>query len=89
MGAVRMRADKSIIHTSQVCNKQAHQMFLTLNCCFQLKYESSIHLIAFSSEYLVLLESGERHAQIKHRLHAKTVQNVDFDVYIQCVLKVL
>ncbi len=31
-------------------------MFLTLNCCFWLKYESSIHNIAFSSEKVVSSE---------------------------------
>ncbi len=37
--------------------------------------ESSINNIAFSSEYVILSESGEKYAQIKHRLQVKTVQN--------------
>ncbi len=36
--------------------------------------ESSIH-IAFRSEKVILSESGEKYAQIKHHLQAKTVQN--------------
>ncbi len=47
-------------------------LFLTLNFCFRLKYKSSIHNIAFSSEKV---ESGEKYAQIKHCLQVKTVQN--------------
>ncbi len=43
-------------------------MFLTLNCCFWLKYKSSIHSIAFSSEKVISSESGEKYAQIKHHL---------------------
>ncbi len=46
-------------------------MFLTSNRCFQQKYESSI--IAFSSEKVVLSESGEKCAQIEHHLQVKTV----------------
>ncbi len=42
---------------------------------FQLKYKSSIHNIVFSIEKVVLSESGEKHAQIKHLLQVKTVQN--------------
>ncbi len=37
-------------------------MFLTSNHRFQLKYKSSIHTIAFSSETVVLSESGEEYA---------------------------
>ncbi len=39
------------------------------------KSKSSIHNIAFSSEKLILSESGEKYAQIKHSLQAKTVKN--------------
>ncbi len=41
-----------------------------------------IHNIAFSYEKFVSSESGEKYAQIKHRLQAKTVLNMwlDFDV---------
>ncbi len=49
-------------------------MFLTSN----LKQESSIHNIAFSSEKDVSSESGEKYAHIKHCLQAtksKTVLN--------------
>ncbi len=35
---------------------------LSLNHCFQLKYESSIHNIAFSSEKVVSSKSGEKYA---------------------------
>ncbi len=51
------------------------KMFLTSNHCFHQKYESSIHNIAFSSEKAVSSELGEKYAQIKHCLHAKTVVN--------------
>ncbi len=89
-------ADKNItkIHTTPVhqltsceaksClfvrNKFIIKLFLTSNCCFWLKYESSIHNIAFSSEKVVLSESGEKYAQIKHHLQAKTNMSVDFDM---------
>ncbi len=38
------------------------------------KYESSIHNIDFSREKVILSESGEKYAQIQHRLQVKTVQ---------------
>ncbi len=41
-------------------------MFLTLNHCFQLKYDSSVHNNVFSREKVVSSESGEKYAQIKH-----------------------
>ncbi len=40
-----------------------------------LKYESIIHNNASSSEKVFWSESGEKSAQIKQRLQAKTVQN--------------
>ncbi len=52
-------------------NKSIIKMFLTSNCCFRVKYESIIHNIV----KVVSSESGEKYAQIKHRLQAKTVQN--------------
>ncbi len=93
MGAVRMRvqaADKNItiiqleIHMAPVnqitgvCNKQIHQDILTSNCCFRLKYNSSIHNIASSSKTVVSSESGEKYSQIKHCLQGKTVLNKYF-----------
>ncbi len=50
-------------------------MYLTSNHCFWLKYESFIHNIASSSEQVISSESGEKSAQIKHRLQANTVLN--------------
>ncbi len=82
MGAVRMRvqtADKNITphHSSPSVNilrrqklKQRHQDILT----FKPKYESIIHNSS-SSEKVFRSESGEKSAQIKHRLQDKTVQN--------------
>ncbi len=56
---------------------------------FQLKYKSSIHNIVFSIDKVVLSESGEKLAQIKHLLQVKTVQNwsgVDYcDAFISCL----
>ncbi len=46
-------------------------MFLTLSCYFQLKYNSIIHNNASSSEKVILPESGEKYAQIKHSLQVK------------------
>ncbi len=40
-----------------------------------LKYKSSIHNINFSSEKVIVSESGEKYAQIKHRLQSKMVLN--------------
>ncbi len=37
---------------------------------------SSIHNIAFSSEKVIVSESGEKYAQVKHRLQAKIVKYV-------------
>ncbi len=42
---------------------------------FLLKYESSIHNNAFSSENVMLSESGVKYAQIMYRLQLKTVPN--------------
>ncbi len=43
---------------------------LLLKRYFRLKYESSIHNIALSSEKVVWSESGEKYAQIKQLLQA-------------------
>ncbi len=40
-----------------VVNKSIIKMLLTSNCCFQLKYESTIHNIALSSEKVISSES--------------------------------
>ncbi len=48
-----------------VRNKSIMKTFLTSNCCFLLKYKSSIHNIALSSEKFILSESEEKYAQIK------------------------
>lgn len=45
---------------------------LTSNCCFQLKYKSSIHIIVFSSKKS---DSGEKYAEMSHSLQEKTVLN--------------
>ncbi len=76
MGAVRMRvqtADKKhhIFWNKKllVCKKQIR--------CLQAKYyESSILNFAVLSEKVISSESGEKYAQIKHFLQAKTVQNI-------------
>ncbi len=83
----------TIIHTTPVhqltsgedksWNKSIIKNFLTSNCCFWPKYESIIHNNASSSEKVFWSESGEKSAQIKHRLQAKTALNkyvADFDV---------
>ncbi len=54
MGAVKMRF--------QTADKNCS------NCCFWAKYESSIQNIAFSSEKVILSESGEKYTQIEHYL---------------------
>ncbi len=59
--------------------KQIHHFdILTSSHCLWLKCETSIHVIAFSRDEVISSESGEKSAQIKHRLQAKTV--LDFDV---------
>ncbi len=50
-------------------------MFLTSNHCFRPKYESLIHIIAFSSEKAISSESAEKYAQIKQYLKAKKEDN--------------
>ncbi len=55
--------DKSCVF---VRNKSIIKIFLTLNHCFQLKYESIIHNNISSSEKVVWSESGEKSAQIKY-----------------------
>ncbi len=57
-----------------VRNKSIIKTFLTSNHCFWPKYESIIHNTS-SSEKVFWSESGEKSAQIKHRLQAKTVLN--------------
>ncbi len=67
-------------------NKFIIKTFLTLIRRFQLKYESSIHNIAFSNIKVISSESGEKYAHIKHHLQAKNIflsvtnMSVDFDV---------
>ncbi len=72
MGAVRMRvqtADISItIHTSEVNQLMSCEM---KSCMFVRK----MHNIVLSSEKVISSKSGEKKAQIKHRLQAKTAQN--------------
>ncbi len=43
-------------------------MFLTSKCWFWLKYESSIHNIAFTIEKVIWSESEEKYALFKHSL---------------------
>ncbi len=66
-------------------------MFLTLNCCFHLKHESSVHnilniivqcFVTFSNEKVVSSESGEKYAQIKLHLQVKTVLSKYVDGYM-------
>ncbi len=60
-----------------VCKKQLYQDILsTSNLCFRLKYESSIHDNAFSSENVALPEWGEKCAQIKHHLQALNISKL-------------
>ncbi len=61
-----------------VCNKIIHQEVLNFK---QLKYESIIHNTTSSIEKVIWSESGEKSAQIKHRLPVKTALKkcVDFD----------
>ncbi len=66
--------DVNILWSENLYVKRNKSMFLTSNCCFWLRYESSIH-IAFSAEKVILTESGEKYAQIKHCLQAKTILN--------------
>ncbi len=72
MGAVRMRvqtADKNItvIHMTPVFSKKlcvydkSIKTFLTSNCYFWLKYESSIYNIAFSSKKKCVLSELEKY----------------------------
>ncbi len=87
MGAVRMRvqtADKNItiIHTTpvhQVMSSEAiscvfvRNKFSIFNFKLLFAYESSIHNNV--QWKVVLSELGEKHAQIKYHLQAKTVLN--------------
>ncbi len=64
-------------------NKSVIKMVLTSKSWFQLKYESSVHNIAFSSEKVISSESGEKYAEIKHNLQVQTAKInmlVDIDV---------
>ncbi len=64
-----------------VRNKCIIKTYLTSNCCVLLKYKSSIHNIAFSSEQAILSESEEKHAQIKQFKQTLLNKSVgDFDV---------
>ncbi len=72
MGAVRMRvqtADKNItiIHTTPVHQLMSYEV---KSCVYK---KQNKHNIAFSSEEFISTELGEKSAQIKHRLQAKTV----------------
>ncbi len=52
-------------------NKFIIKTFLTSIHRIQLKYESSIHSIAFSNLIVISSESGEKYAHIKHYLQEK------------------
>ncbi len=85
-------ADKNItiIHTTPVhqltsweyksCmfvrNKSINKVLLTSNSGFQPKYDSIIHNNASSSEKVVWFESGEKSAQIKHRLQSNSSEQL-------------
>ncbi len=97
MGAVRMRvqtADKKHHNNSQLIHTTpVHQLtnlslrpFNFFNGCFWLKYESIIYNIASSGEKVVLSESGEKYAQIKHYLQAKTAQNRSIQIYQRLII---
>ncbi len=62
-----------------VCNKQIHNSDFFFNGCFQLKFESSIHNIAFSTEKVIRSESGDKYAQIKHCLQ-QLYTNISMDL---------
>ncbi len=64
---------KTIEAKSCVFVRNKFSNIVSLNCCYHLKYESYIHV--FSSEKVVSSESGEKYADIKHYLQAKTAQN--------------
>ncbi len=91
MGAVRMRVqtadnhnNEKVIHTTPVHqltsgeNKSCvfvQNKYIKFNCELLPKYESIIHNNASSSEEVILSESGEKSAQIKHRLQSTTALN--------------
>ncbi len=67
-------------------NKYTVKMYLTSNRFFQLKYKSSIHNVAFSSEKCVLSESGETSAQMLIERLEWCGLLVDYcDVFISCL----
>jgi len=45
------------------------------------KYKLSVYIIAFSSEKVVFSEAGEKYAQVKYLLQAKTVKNISKQIY--------
>ncbi len=71
--------------------------FLTSNCCFRLKYKSSICNTAFSNEKVISSESGEKYVQIERKQFKTTILlgfSLDFwtgllvdysDVFISCL----
>ncbi len=70
-----------------VINKSTIKMFLTSNHCFQLKYDSSIHIVDFSSgKNMSNLYQGRNMHRPNTANKQKTVLNcskymlVDFDV---------
>jgi len=60
---------KQLIKNIKIIHKKSTKVHQLMFCH---KY---IHNIAFSSENVVLSESGEKYVQVKHQLQVKTVQN--------------
>ncbi len=56
-------------------------MFFYFKLLLPAKYKLSVHFIAFSGEKVVFSEAGEKYAQVKYRLQAKTVKNISKQIY--------
>ncbi len=63
--------NKSIIYS---------RCFLTSNHCFWLRYVSTIHNIAFSNMKVISSESGEKYAQLKHKLTSENSPKLSMSI---------
>ncbi len=82
MGAVRMRVQTADHNNPQVIHSTpVHQLTsCEVKSCVSVKKKKRVKIqvlynIAFSGEKFASSESGQKYAQIKHHLHAKTAQS--------------
>ncbi len=76
MGAVRMRAQTADKNITIIRSTPVHQLMTLMKLMKMILTKIQVHNNNSSNEKVFWSESGEKSAQIKQRLQAKTVQNM-------------